>query len=85
MMKEYALLRRNDDLLRRIKFDETRDMMGQLAREMTLFTTCVHRSYPKQSEYHTLQLLLEIIPRPDQEGDDEGDRTTRHIRKNDEA
>ena len=66
-MKEDALLRRNDDLLRRIKFDETRDTMGQLAREMKHFTSCVHRSYPEKSEYHTLQLLLGIISRRDHE------------------
>ena len=59
-------------------------MMGQLAREMKRFTTCVHRSYPEKSEYHTLELLLEIISRPDHEGDDVGGKTTKYI-KHDEA
>ena len=59
-----------DDLLTCIKFDETKDMMGQLAREMKDFTACVHRAYADQSEYQTLQLLLDIASRPDQEGDD---------------
>ena len=59
-----SLMISRDDSLTRIKFDETRDMMGQLAREMKDFTACVHRAYPEQSEYHTLQLLLEIASRP---------------------
>ena len=45
-------------------------MMGQLARDMKHFTSCVHRSYPEKSEYHTLHLLLGIISRRDHEGDD---------------
>ena len=58
------LMMSRDDSLSRIRFNETRDMMGQLAREMKDFTACVHRAYPEQSEYHTLQLLLEIASRP---------------------
>ena len=53
-----------DDSISLIMFVETCDMMGQLAREMKDFTACVHRAYPTQSEYHTLQLLLEIASRP---------------------
>ena len=59
-----SLMISRDDSLSRIKFDETRDMMGQLAREMKDFTACVRRACPEQSEYHTLQLLLEIASRP---------------------
>ena len=70
-----------DDSISRIKFNETRDMMGQLAREMKDFTACVHRSYPEKSEYHTLQLLLEIISRPDHEGDDAGEKNTKDTGK----
>ena len=53
-----------DDSINRIMFVETCDMMGQLAREMKDFTACVRRACPEQSEYHTLQLLLEIASRP---------------------
>ena len=70
MMKE---MRSTYARLSPIKFDETRDMMGQLAREMKHFTACVHRSYPENSEYHTRQLLVGIISRPDHEGDDAGE------------
>ena len=59
-----SLMISRDDSLTRIKFDETRDMMGQLARDMKDFTACVRRGCPEQSEYHTLQLLLEIASRP---------------------
>ena len=75
------LMMSNDASLSRIKVDETRDMMGQLAREMKHFTACVHRSYPEKSEYHTLQLLLEIISRPDHEGDNAGEKDTKDIGK----
>ena len=71
MKSKYARLSRN-------KFDETRDLMGQLAREMKHSTHCVHRSYPENSGYKTLQLLVGIISRPDHEGDDAGEKDT-HI------
>ena len=53
-----------DDSISHIRFKETCDMMGQLAREMKNFTACVRRACPEQSEYHTLQFLLEIASRP---------------------
>ena len=67
-------MKSKDARLSPIKFDETRDMMGQLAREMKNFTHYVPRSYPENSEYHTLQLLVGIISRPDHEGDDAGEK-----------
>ena len=63
------------------KFDETRDMMGQLAREMKNFTHYVHRSYPENGEYHILQLLVGIISRPDHEGDDAGEKDAKDTGK----
>ena len=50
-----------DNRLSPNKFDETREMMGKLAREMKNFIHYVHRSYPENSEYHTLQLLVGIV------------------------
>ena len=78
MMKE---MKSKDDRLDRIQFDETRDLMGQLAREMKIFTTCVHRSYPEKSEYRTLELLLEIVSRPHLKGDDAGEKVEDNIGK----
>ena len=66
-------------------FDETRDMMGQLAREMNNFMRSVHRSYPENIEYHTLQLLVGIISRGDDEGDDASEKDAKDTEKNDEA
>ena len=63
------------------KFVETRDMMEQLIHEMTNVIHYVHRSYPENSEYHTLQLLVGVISRRDHEGDDAGEKDLKCSRK----
>ena len=78
MMKE---MKSKDFRLSPNKFDETRDMMVQLAREMKNFIHYVHRSYPENSEYHTLQLLVGIISRRDHEGDDAGEKDAKDTGK----
>ena len=62
-------------------FDETHDMMGQLAREMKNFMRSVHRLYPENIEYHALQLLVEIISRGDNKGDDASEQDAKDTEK----
>ena len=66
-------------------FDETHDMMGQLARKMKNFMRSVHRLYPENIEYHALQLLVEIISRGDNKQDDASEEDAKNTEKNYEA
>ena len=69
MMKD---MRSEDARLVPDKFDETRDMMGQLALEIKTFAYYVYRSHPENSEYYTLLLLLGLVSPSDHEEHDAG-------------